>query len=60
MQLARAIGETAASETPGDKDAALTPRQERAAKGGRARAKALTRAKRVAIAKKAAGSRKRH
>ena len=53
MQLAKMVGEIATGETVED-DTAPTPTQERAAKGGVARAAKLTRKKRVAIAKKGA------
>lgn len=51
MQLAKEIGEIATGERSDDAPTP-TPAQERAAKGGRARAEKLTPAKRVAIARK--------
>jgi hypothetical protein len=56
MQLARSIGEAAASETPGDKDPAAEP-EKPAAKRGRARAAKLSSERRTEIAKKAARTR---
>ena len=53
MQLARFIGEKAASETAGDKDPSPKP----AAKRGKARAEKLSPGQRKAIAKKAARAR---
>jgi len=52
MQLARLIGEIATGETSAPEEASPTVTQARAAKGGEARAKALSKKKRVAIARK--------
>jgi len=59
MELARFIGEEAIRERQDDTDPMPTVAQERASKGGQARAKKLTRAKRVAIAQKGVKARKK-
>jgi hypothetical protein len=56
MQLAKAIGEIATSEQPGDKDPASTA-DPAAVKRGKARAAKLSERKRKMIAKKAASTR---
>ena len=52
MQLAKFVGEIATQERDKE-EPSPTPRQARAAKGGKARAAKLTRKKRVAIAREA-------
>jgi hypothetical protein len=59
MQLATLVGEIATGEAEEPLAVPLTARQERAAKGGRARAKSLSHAKRVAIARKAGAAPRR-
>jgi len=58
MQLAKFIGEIATGERSDD-ETTPTPAQKRASKGGKARAKKLSRAKRVAIARKGGTARHR-
>jgi len=56
-ELAKMVGDIATGEVKETERAARTPKQERGAKGGAARASKLSRQKRTAIARKAAKKR---
>lgn len=52
MQLAKFVGDVATGESVEPENIGPTPRQSRASKGGKARAKALSKKERIAIAQK--------